>query len=110
MSKGLPQPDGQDKKATVEATAGDDNTRGLAGSNALLLRITIESKNGGMWIAVPERIGEYGFATARQRVDRIGAELVSAELNTDTVDLIGYPVRRLPLERGFNTIDVYYRP
>lgn len=109
-SKGLPQPEGQDKKATVEAPAGDDSTRGLAGSNALLLRITIESKNGGMWIAVPERIGEYGFATARQRVDRIGAELVSAELNTDTVDLIGYPVRRLPLERGFNTIDVYYRP
>lgn len=110
-SKGLPQPDGGDKPAerkelpSLNPTSPEDAAKG-----AMLLRITVESKQNGMWLSVPERIQDYTFVTARQRIDRIGAELVSAELTTDSLDLVGYPVRRLPLERGFNTIDVFYRP
>lgn len=77
---------------------------------AILLRITVESQNKGMSLAVPERIGSHRFETARQRIDRVGTELVSTQLETDVVDLSGHAVRRVPLERGFNTIDLYYTP
>ena len=111
-TKGLAQAEGNlDKKG---ASSGELDKGADAGSaearGAILLRITVESRTRGMWLAIPERLGEHTFATARQRVDRVGAELVSAELTTDTLDLVGYPLRRLALERGFNTIDVYYRP
>lgn len=78
--------------------------------NAILLRITVEAKNKGQSLAVPERIDNHRFATARQRVDRVGKELVSSKLETDVVDLSGHAIRRIPLERGFNTIDLYYKP
>ncbi len=74
-----------------------------------LLRITAESKQQGMWLSVPEALDEHLFATARQRINRIGGELVSTELSSQEGELVGYGLRLIPLERGFNTVDVYYQ-
>lgn len=74
-----------------------------------LLRVTVEAKAAGMWLCVPERVGDRLFAIARQHPNRVGGEVVSAELHTDRVDLVGFELRRIKLERGFNTIDIFYR-
>ena len=57
---------------------------------------------------LPERLGNQVLARVRQKVNRVGDELVSGELETTQADYMGIPVRRVKLESGFNTIDVYY--
>lgn len=76
---------------------------------ATLLRVTLEAKRSGFELTVPERIGGRSFVTARQRVNRVGDELVSGELETRQDNYSGFAIRRVPLSAGFNTIDVYYR-
>ena len=77
--------------------------------DATLLRVTLEARRGGLELTVPASIDDRVFVTARQRVNRVGDELVSGELDTREDNYSGYPLRRIPLGAGFNTIDVYYR-
>lgn len=80
---------------------------------ATLLRITIEAKAKGMSLTVPARMGDgtgntHTFSSARQRSQRLGKEGSSAELEARHLSLIGIDLVLVPLERGFNTIDIYY--
>ncbi len=85
--------------------AGDEQRPGVK-----LLRVTVEAKARGMWLHVPERVGPGAFVSAKQAANRVGGELVSGELETRPGTVIGIPRRFIPLERGFNTVDVTYAP
>ena len=85
--------------------ASDDQRPGVR-----LLRVTVEAKARGMWLHVPERVGGATFSTAKQAANRVGGELVSGELETRPGAVIGIPRRFVPLERGFNTVDITYTP
>jgi hypothetical protein len=74
-----------------------------------VMRVTLEARTPGLWLMVPERLYGSTFDSARQRANRVGGELVSSELVSDQVMLMGMGRRRIALERGFNTVDVYYR-
>ncbi len=101
--------------ATVPRTSpppgdGDESAASeTAPESALLMRITVEAKARGMTLVVPENVQGRTFFAARQRVNRVGDELVSGELRASRVTLIGHKLRLIALERGFNTIDVYFR-
>lgn len=91
----------QENKPSLEATSK---------KRATLLRITIEAKSKGMALTVPARLGTHTYSSARQRSQRLGKEGSSAELEARHVSLIGIDLVLVPLERGFNTIDIYYTP
>lgn len=78
------------------------------GRDATLMRVTIEAKSRGMALAVPAHVRGRTFSSARQRSQRLGKEGSSAMLQTRVVSLVGYQTVLVPLERGFNTIDIYY--
>lgn len=77
--------------------------------SALMMRITVEAKARGMSLVIPETVRGKTFFMARQRVNRVGDELISGELRATRTTLVGHPLRLIALERGFNTIDVYFR-
>jgi hypothetical protein len=78
-------------------------------TGAVMMRITVEAKSRGMSLVVPETVKDKSFFAARQRVNRVGDELVSGELRASPTTLVGHKLRIIALERGFNTIDVYFR-
>lgn len=92
--------------------ASDIKTRTLRGTDtqpsATVLRVTVESKRGDMELMVPETVGEKRFSKARQKINRVGDELVSGELEATTSVYSGLKIRRVKLDSGFNTIDLYY--
>jgi hypothetical protein len=94
---------GESDEAEVPAAAPE------APDGAAMMRITVEAKARGMSLVVPDAVRGKSFFTARQRVNRVGDELVSGELRASPTSLVGFKLRTIPLERGFNTIDVYYR-
>lgn len=79
-----------------------------AGGESFILRVTVEAKRPDLELMLPERVHNRVFASARQKVNRVGDELVSGELETSISDYSGVPVRRIKLEAGFNTIDAFY--
>jgi hypothetical protein len=85
-----------------------DETREDVGFGTLL-RITVESKRRGLSIVIPAQMAGREFYTARAGVNRVAGELVSGDIETELEQLTGFDVRRIPLDQGFNTIDVYYR-
>jgi hypothetical protein len=74
-----------------------------------LLRITVESKRRGLSLVIPTELDGRSFYAARAGVNRVAGELVSGDIESDRARMTGYDVRRIPLDQGFNTIDVYYR-
>ncbi|MGM0556787.1 MAG: hypothetical protein ACQEVA_10455 [Myxococcota bacterium] len=74
-----------------------------------LLRITVESKRRGLSLVIPATMGKREFYSARAGVNRVAGELVSGDIETQSEQITGFDVRRIPLDQGFNTIDVYYR-
>lgn len=74
-----------------------------------VLRINIEAKARNMHLVVPHRIGSKQFLIARQGANRVRGELISADLAAEKTSMIGIELQRLPLDHGFNSIDVYYR-
>lgn len=86
--------------ARSEATA--PNHRGN------LLRVTVEAQERGMHLVIPETIGETSFLAGRRGTERVGAEVVSSRIETESASIIGFPLRRIRLEQGFNTFEFYY--
>ncbi len=99
------------KAAAVDADGSDDGEELAVPTpqSATLLRITVESKRRGLSITVPATLEGKSFRLAKKGVNRIAGELVSGDVETVPAGLIGYKFRRIPLDAGFNTIDVYYR-
>jgi hypothetical protein len=92
-----PAPDGEERKPAAPPP------------KLTVLRVTLEARTPGLWLMVPETLYGGAFDSARQRASRVGGELVSSELVSDQIVLMGMPRRRIGLERGFNTVDIYYR-
>jgi hypothetical protein len=76
---------------------------------ATLFRITVNAKRRGLSLVVPSRLQGQDFQLAKKGVNRVGGELLSGDVETVGASLVGYKFRRIPLDAGFNTIDVYYR-
>lgn len=87
----------------------DAVTPSASGEEATLLRITVEAKRRGLSLTVPASLQGRQFRLAKKGVNRIAGELVSGDIETVGADLVGYKFRRIPLDPGFNTIDVYYQ-
>ena len=45
----------------------------------------------------------------RRAANRVGDELVSGEIEVREVNYVGYPMALIPLDSGFNSVDVVYR-
>lgn len=73
-----------------------------------VLRINIEAKSRSMHLIVPQKIGSKKFLTARQAANRVRGELISGDLAAEKTSMIGIELQKLPLDQGFNSIDVYY--
>lgn len=100
------------RKRQPAPASGDDAPDEVAPpspESATLLRITVESKRRGMSVTVPATLDHKSFHSAKKGVNRIAGELVSGDVETLPAGLVGYKFRRIPLDAGFNTIDVYYR-
>jgi hypothetical protein len=97
-------------KKELEEQENQPSPEATSKKRATLLRITIEAKSKGMALTVPARLGTHTYSSARQRSQRLGKEGSSAELEARHVSLIGIDLVLVPLERGFNTIDIYYTP
>jgi hypothetical protein len=74
-----------------------------------LLRISADIDRKDISLVVPQSIGERTFLEARQRASRVAGNLVARKLETDRETIVGFPVRRLPVDAGSTRIDVYYR-
>lgn len=72
------------------------------------LRLTVEAKRRDLQLVVPARVGKRTFVRAVPRGAR-SEGFGSTELKTQTTIYTGIPVIRVPLNAGFNTIDVVYR-
>ena len=71
-------------------------------------RQVIEAKARGMALSLPAEIEGRTFHSARLRANRAGKEGSSARIETSEVMLAGFQKVRIPVERGFSTIDIYY--
>ncbi len=88
---------------------GDAAADANAGQSATLLRVTVEAKRHGLSLTIPASLDGKSFALAKKGVNRIAGELVSGDIDAVDANLVGYHFRRIPLDPGFNTIDVYYQ-
>ena len=75
---------------------------------ATILRLSLETKAHGMSVMVPRVIEGRRFHAARPQSQRLDKEGGLQELDTAEVTLIGYEFLLVPLERGFNALDLYY--
>ncbi|MEZ4459955.1 MAG: hypothetical protein R3E66_09535 [bacterium] len=78
------------------------------GVSGLVLRVTVESKRGDLELTFPNELRGHTFSKARQKVNRVGDELVSGELETSQTNYSGLSLRRVKLDSGFNTLDLYF--
>lgn len=102
---GLPAKDRRDQDKDE-----DTDAERAASPEATLLRVTVEAKTKGMMLVLPAHHGARHFHSARKRSQREGTTSRGAPLTAREVSLIGLPMRLVPLEQGFNTIDVFYTP
>lgn len=72
------------------------------------LRLTAEAKRRDLQLVVPARIGSRNFVRAVPRGTR-SEGFGSAEFKTEATTYTGISVIRMPLNAGFNTIDVVYQ-
>lgn len=77
-------------------------------TRAHMMRVTVEAKARGMALSVPMMIDGRTFHSARLRANRAGKDSSSSRIETSEVLLTGFPKVRIPVARGFSTIDIYY--
>lgn len=103
----MPEPD------DLESANSDDDEEDEARTNkqeqALLLRLTADVERNDISISVPETVDGRSFDHARRRASRVGGELVARKLESEPESVVGYELRRIPVEAGSTRIDVYYR-
>lgn len=90
------------------APPSEDGASSGRSGKATLLRVTVEAKSRGMALAIPATIQGRSFDSARRRSARSGVKGSTARIDTRELSLIGLPLHLVPLERGFNTVDLYY--
>lgn len=74
-----------------------------------ILRIETLAPETGMNVSVPGKIGERVFAEARRGVQRVRDDAVLSDaITTKPVSVMGYERMLVPLNKGFNAIDVIY--
>jgi hypothetical protein len=81
---------------------------GSGRNTVTVLRITAEAKGRGMSLVFPEQIKDRTFVSARQGAKRVQGEIIAGEVPTESESLVGLGLRRINLEQGFNTIEIYY--
>ena len=94
----------EDAKLPSDSPSGE----GVSNKSAQLMRVTVEAKARGLSLVVPALWNNQAFHSARHRSNRAGKEGSSARIEVSEVELVGFKLVRVPLERGFNTIDLYY--
>ena len=73
------------------------------------LRIEILAPETGMSITVPQSFNGHAFLEARRGVQRVREDaMLSDVIQATAVSLFGYERLRIPLNKGFNAIDVIY--
>ncbi len=73
-----------------------------------VLRVTVEARERGMNLMIPQRVGDAEFLLARRGTSRVGSEVVSSRVDTEDASIVGFPLRRVPLEQGSNGLEFYY--
>ncbi len=74
-----------------------------------ILKIETLAPENGMNVSVPARFGERAFSEARRGVQRVREDAVLADtITTKPVSVMGYDRILVPLNKGFNAIDVIY--
>ncbi|MBA2660867.1 MAG: hypothetical protein H0U74_01115 [Bradymonadaceae bacterium] len=102
---------GSIRSRLVERAPLPENARSSATApnhQGTVLRISAEAKARNMFIVVPQNLGERRFLIARQGAKRVQGELLSTAAVTEPASIVGFELRRIALEQGFNTIDIYY--
>ncbi len=95
--------------ASDDSDDADDEQAKPRPKSATLLRLNVEAKRRGMSLTVPASLYGGSFRLARKGGSRVGGEMVSGDIETVPAEVVGYKFRRIPLDAGFNSIDVYYR-
>ena len=73
-----------------------------------LLRVTARASRRDIYLLIPEQIGDATFLDALAGTERVGAEIVTSELDTEEISLAGFSLRRVRLRSGFNNLEFYY--
>ena len=74
-----------------------------------LLRIELLAPENGMSISVPKTLRTRSFSEARRGLQRVKEDVILPEvIQTSAVSVMGYERMIIPLQRGFNAIDVVY--
>lgn len=74
-----------------------------------LLRIELLAPENGMSVSVPKTLGSRTFSEARRGLQRVKEDVILPEvIQTSAVSVMGYERTIIPLQRGFNAIDVIY--
>lgn len=74
-----------------------------------LLRVTAEAARSGLELMLPERVGGKSLFRVQKRDTRSSEDHARRELETRDSIYSGFEVRRIPLDVGFNTLDIFYR-
>lgn len=73
------------------------------------IRVTVEASRRDMELMIPARIGDAEFHEAIQGTERVGDDIIVNRVETEERSFSGITVRRFQLDRGFNTLEFYYR-
>lgn len=81
----------------------------VEGRETHLLRIETLALETGMFCTAPAALGDHLFQEARRGVNRAtGEDLLRDVLETRTVDVSGHERILIPLNKGYNAIDIVY--
>lgn len=101
-------PTGDGTTATTDDTDGGGKSASSDGE-ALLMRISASIARNDISITVPGTIGDREFAQARRRPSRAAGQLITKKMPAERQSIVGYDLRRIPVDAGSTRIDVYYR-
>jgi hypothetical protein len=95
---------GDESSNTSSSSATDDATE-----PGIVLRVTVEATRSDFSVVVPSTLRDRAFVEARRPPHRRAGRGSAERLETDRETIVGFPVRRIPVDTGSTLIDVYYR-
>ncbi len=84
------------------------SSRTAPNHTAQQLRVVVEARERGMYLIVPAAVGNAELLTTRRGTERVGRDVVSSAVETEPIEVMGHRLHRVPLERGYNTLEFFY--
>lgn len=104
-------PSGKTLESAVAATRAQrkgEKVEKAATKTATLLRISVNATQRNLSLTIPTTLGGKAFLSAQKSSGQT-ANFADTQLEATEVNMVGFPMLRIPVGSGFSTLNIYYK-